>query len=145
MKTVCILSLYFLISLTFHICVSYGADWQKYDEDIEGNFLYADKDSITEINGITQVWQKKVYYKDNLFRIRQILGERFYKLIDKITLFEIHCPTKQYQERAFAYYDSNDRLIDCHHDEFKRDWKKIMPYTDMALLYRICCMKEEKK
>jgi len=145
MKTVCILSLSFLISLTFQICITYGADWQHYDEDIEGNFLYIDKDSITEINGITYAWQKKVYSNANLFRIRQILGERYYKLIDKITLFEIHCPSKQVQDRVFAYYDSDGRVIDSRYDELKKDWKKIVSGTDMVLLYRICCMREEKK
>jgi hypothetical protein len=137
--------LFFFISLTFHICVTYGADWLKYDEDIEGNFLYVDKDSITDINGITYVWQKKVYYKDNLFRIRQILGERYYKLIEKITLYEIHCPTKQVQDRVFAYYDSNGGVIDSSYNERKRDWKKILSGTDMVILYRICCEQDKKK
>ena len=145
MKKTGILFLSFFISLTFHICISYGADWQQYDADIEGNFLYVDKDSITEINGITHVWQKKVYYKDNLFRIRQILGEKYYKLIEKITLYEIHCPSKQLQDRAFAYYDSDGRVIDSRYDELKRDWKKIPSGTDMVLLYRLCCSKDEKK
>ena len=145
MKKTGILFLFIFISFTFHICTTYGADWQNYDMDMEGDFLYFDKDSITDINGITLVWQKKVYNKENLFRIRQILGERYYKFIEKITLYEIYCPTKISQERAIAYYDNNGKVIDSRYDEFKRDWKKIMPYSDMARLYRICCIKEEKK
>jgi hypothetical protein len=140
-----ILIFLFLTFLIFHIRTAYGADWKHYDSDIEGNFLYADEDSITNTNGITMVWQRKVYYKDNLFRIRQVLGERYAKLIEKITLFEIHCPTKQYQERAFAYYGSDDKVIDSMYYEFVRDWKKIVLGTDMVPLYRICCEREEKK
>ena len=69
----------------------------------------------------------------------------YYKLIEKLTLYEIHCPTKRIQERAFVYYDNNGKVIDSRHYEFVRDWKKILPNTDMARLYWICCGKEEKQ
>jgi hypothetical protein len=133
------------MSFAFCICTTYGVDWQLYSQDIDGNFLYVDKDSIAEIKGTTQVWQKKVFYKDNLFRIRQVLGEKYRTLVEKITLYEIHCPSRQVQERAFAYYDSSDKVIDCRYDEFKRDWKKIVSGTDMVLLYRIICEEGERK
>ena len=131
-----------ILSLT---SVSHGADWEYYGLDQDVNFVYVDKASMKDANGVMQVWQKKVYHSDNLFRIRQMLGEKYYKLIEKLTLYEIHCPTKTLQERAFAYYDNNDRYIDGRYHEFVRDWKKILPNTDMARLYWICCGKEEKR
>ena len=124
---------------------AYGAGWEYYGLDQDVNFLYYDKNAMNEAGGVVQVWQKKVYHSDNLFRIRQMLGEKYYKLIEKLTLYEIHCPTKTIQERAFAYYDNNDRYIDGRYHEFVRDWKMILPNTDMARLYWICCRKEEKK
>ena len=122
-----------------------GADWEYYGLDQDVNFLYYDKSSMHEAGGVVQVWQKKVFHSDNLFRIRQVLGENYYKLIEKLTLYEIHCPTKTIQERAFAYYDNNDKVIDSRYFAFVRDWKKIVSNTDMARLYWICCGKEEKK
>ena len=136
------LALALILSLT---SFAHGADWEYYGQDQDVNFLYVDKDSMKDTHGIMQVWQKKVYHSDNLFRIRQMLGEKYYKLIEKLTLYEIHCPTKTIQERAFAYYDNNNKVIDSRHYEFMRDWKKISPNTDMARLYWICCRSEEKK
>jgi Surface-adhesin protein E len=124
---------------------SYGADWEYYGLDQDVNFLYFDKKAMHEEGGVVQVWQKKVFHSDNLFRIRQILGERYYKLIEKLTLYEIHCLTRTSQERAFVYYDNNGTVIDSRYFEFVRDWKKIAPNTDMARLYWICCRSEEKK
>ena len=80
--------------------ITYGADWVYYDLDQDANFLYFDKSSLYLKDGVVHVWRKKVFQSDNLFRIRQVLGEKYYKLIEKLTLFEIHCPTKTFQERA---------------------------------------------
>jgi hypothetical protein len=137
--------LYNFMLILFLNSFAYGAEWEYYGQDQDVNFLYVDKDSMKDANGIMQVWQKKVYHSDNLFRIRQTLGETYYKLIEKLTLYEIHCPTKTIQERAFAYYDNNNKVIDSRYYEVMRDWKKILPNTDMARLYWICCRKEEKK
>jgi hypothetical protein len=125
--------------------ITYGADWEYYDLDQDANFLYFDKGSMYDKDGVVYVWQKKVFHSDNLFRIRQVLGEKYYKLIEKLTLYEIHCPTITFQERAFAYYDNNEKVIDFRYFEFVRDWKKILQNTDMASLYWICCRSEEKK
>lgn len=121
-----------------------GAEWEHYDLDEEANFLYYDKHAIHEADGVVQVWQRKVFHSDNLFRIRQILGENYSKLIEKLTLYEIHCPTKRMQERAFIYYDNNGKVIDSRYSDFVRDWKRILPNTDMARLYWICCRSEKK-
>ena len=123
----------------------YCADWEHYGLDQDANFLYYDKNAMQESGGVVHVWQRKVFHSDNLFRIRQTLGEKYYKLMEKLTLYEIHCPTKSVQERTFAYYDNNDRYIDGRYHQFVRDWKKILPNTDMARLYWICCRSEEKK
>jgi len=137
-----VLNLVFILSLT---SFAYSADWEYYGLDEEANFLYYDTYLANQADGVVQVWQKKVYHSDNLFRIRQTLGEKYYKLIEKLSLYEIHCPTKTAQERAFAYYDNNSRYIDGRYHEFVRDWKKILPDTDMARLYWICCRSQEKK
>jgi len=137
-----------IVNLSFFLLLTssvQGADWEYYSLDQDVNFLYYDKNAMHETGGVVQVWQRKVYHSDNLFRIRQILGENYYKLIEKLTLYEIHCPTKRIQERAFVYYDNNGKVIDSRHYEFVRDWKKILPNTDMARLYWICCGKEEKQ
>lgn len=140
-----VLFLFSIFFCAFPAGAAYGVDWRHYAEDIEGNFLYYDSDSITESKGIVSVWQKKVFNVGNLFRIRQVLGERYKKLIEKISLFEIHCPTRQVQERAYAYYDGGGELIDARHDERKYDWRKIVSGTDMVLLYGICCKRGESK
>jgi hypothetical protein len=132
----------FLLMLTSSV---YCAEWEYYGLDQDVNFLYYDKNAMQESGGVVHVWQRKVFHSDNLFRIRQTLGEKYYKLMEKLTLYEIHCSTKSVQERTFAYYDNNDRYIDGRYHQFVRDWKKILPNTDMARLYWICCRSEEKK
>lgn len=137
-----------LILLAFSVFMfsyAHGANWEYYSSDEEGNFLYYDRSSIYETKGVVNVWQKKVFHSNNLFRIRQTLGEKYYKLVEKLTLLEIHCSTKTAQERAFAYYDNNDRYIQGRYHEFVRDWKPILPNTDMARLYWICCRSDQKQ
>lgn len=119
--------------------VSYAADWHHYGLDEDANFLYYDKNAIDTADGVVRVWQRKVFTSDNLFRIRQVLGERYYKLLEKLTLYEINCAARTYQERAFAYYDNEGRYIDGRYREFVRDWKKISGQADMVRLFRICC------
>jgi len=122
-----------------------GAQWEYYGLDQDSNFLYYDKQSVHEVNEIVQIWQRKVFHSKNLFRIREILGERYRKLTEKLTLYEIHCPMRTAQERAFAYYDNDDRVIDSRYYESVRDWKKILSNTDMARLYWISCGSESKR
>jgi len=137
-----IFCLVLILSLT---SVSHSVDWEYYGLNQDGNFLYFDRSSMHNAVGVVQVWQRKVFHSDNLFRIRQMLGKKYYKLIEKLTLYEVHCPTKTIQERAFAYYDNNGKIIDSRYHEFVRDWKKVLPNTDMARLYWICCGSEENK
>ena len=129
----------------FMIYPVWPGEMEYYGLDQDANFLYYDKNVSYESGDVVQVWQTKVFHSDNLFRIRQTLGEKYYKLIEKLTLFEIHCPAKSFQERAFAYYDNNNRYIDGRYHEFVRDWKKILPNTDMARLYWICCKSGQKQ
>lgn len=138
--------LLFVVVMSFFMLPGQGAcEMEFYGLDQDSNFLYYDKNLSRELGDIVQVWQRKVFHSDNLFRIRQTLGEKYYKLIEKLTLYEIHCPTKSFQERAYAYYDSNERYVDGRYYDFVRDWKRIMPNTDMARLYLISCRSENKK
>jgi len=135
--------------LIFYLIVTantvYGEDWLYYAEDSEGNFLYYDRDSITHKDTVTEVWQKTVYEKNNLFRIRQILGERYVTLTEAQSLVEIYCPKKTFQVRALDYYRSEGTIIDHIYHEFLRDWRRVQPKSDMERLYRICCGKEKNK
>ncbi|MDQ7787574.1 MAG: hypothetical protein RDU01_08190 [Thermodesulfovibrionales bacterium] len=123
----------------------FGEDWQYYADDSEGNFLYYDKDSIAHRDEVTEVLQKKIYERDNLFRIRQKLGEKYATLIEERSLLEIHCPKKTFQVRAVDSYRSDGNIIDHIYHKFLRDWKKVQPTSDMEHLYRICCKKKEKE
>ena len=143
MKHLCAMIFFLFSYLLLCTHAAYAVDWRHYGKDMDGNFLYYDKDSMAEIKGVVYVWEKKVYASNNLFRIRQILGERYAKVIEKITLYEFHCPTRQVQSRVSAYYDTSGALIDYYYDDLKREWRKIVSGTDMVLLYRICCEKKE--
>lgn len=139
------LGVFMLLCGSMCVTASHAADWQHYGLDEDGNFLYYDRNAMDAADGIVRVWQRKVFTSDNLFRIRQVLGERYYKLLEKLTLYEMNCAARTYQERAFAYYDSAGRYIDGRYRDFVRDWKKISGQADMVRLYRICCLEAARQ
>jgi len=137
-----------IVVLCFSIAATgslHAEDWQYYAEDSEGNFLYVDKDSIIHKEIITEVWQKKVYEKNSLFRIRQTLGEKYATLIEARALIEIFCPKRTFQVRAVDYYRSDGTVIEHIYYEFLRDWKKVQRKSDMERLYKICCTTEKNQ
>lgn len=133
----------YLMFCVFFICPAISADWNYYSLDSDRNMVYFDKTSMLHDGEVVQVWQRKVFGSGNLHRIRQALGEKYAKLSEQYTFYRINCPNKTIQELVVVYYDNKGRFIDSRHYEFIRDWKKILPRTDMDRLHGICC--EDKK
>lgn len=135
----------FIIFVTFCLffmaTLADGADWQYYGLDKDGDSLFYDKENVTHSNDIVKIYQKETYLADNLFWIKQRLGDKYSDLKEVVNLIEIDCSAKRSKIRTVTYYNTKENVIESR-DQAGTDWILMPQKSELHMLYELCCPAE---
>jgi hypothetical protein len=136
-----VVSLSFLVLLLLVGCVSSSSSLVKSGNDVSY------KTENIQINGgkyIVQVWEKEVYSdkgREELIqkmRDHKMATERYDKLKETMSLYEINCKKKRKNVLSITDYDTDGKVLFSHSYD-KEEWVYIVPDSKIDKFQKEVC------
>lgn len=145
MKAICIVLS--AITMIFIIPAAHGTEWFSIGEDMAGNELFFDVESLVQHAGIVKTWMKAIYsdegrkerIKDRV--IRKASVERYERLSYALELQEIDCVRKTFRILAYADYSSDGKILHKSIMDLQpsEGWEPIAPDSMGEVVNKMVC------
>lgn len=153
MKSLKLLLIIHIISLTLPVLRAEGADWKHYAEAVNHDIKYYYNPESVENRpeNIARVWTKIVPLsqerKDEEIEKRKksrLTVEGYDDYEYSLRFFEINCMDKLYNKLSYVDYDSRNTILASHHFNSPL-WLHMVPESSTEQLILLVCPRKHKQ